>query len=639
MSSKLNKIIYWIAIFLFTWVLISSLIYDSSQFYHLYKIISFIISLIVLMIWYLIYYYLKKKIPSNVSNKVKYLTLFVYVIIICIIELIIIKNLNVNPGWDFKVVFSTAEDLANKSIRNTVINNYFRYYPNNIFILLFEVICIRLGNLINISSMNTMYIVNICLINFSLVIFYLYLNKTKDYFHAFFGLILTFFFMPLFLYSPIFYSDTFSLFLPISILYIFSFINKNDNYVFWIILGILVFLSKEIKITALIIFIPLFLNYILSHPLKKSIINLSIVIIAFLSLNLVYNNMLLNKLNIEDNNDYGSYPFTHWIMMGVEDKDAESYGKLNAIGGYNGLDYDNSRAQLTHNATIKYNIDTYRNRVSKLGIIGYFKYLSRKVSQTWSDGHYYSDVALSINNIDNSDLYQFLYQKEPSKSIFTYVSSGIQIALLLSIILSSILLLKEQEKKLNIYHLTLIGLLIFFLFWENRSRYLYNYIPIFILTIIELYDMINLKKVGKLKMFKFIKKMFKKYKELIMYGIFGVLTTLVNIVVFYLLDKVGINTYLNNTIAWILSVLFAFVTNKFFVFESKAKDKKTIFKEGTSFFTARIFSYFVDMFTIYLLFQVMGINKMISKIISNVIVIIINYVLSKLFIFKKKEVK
>lgn len=127
-----------------------------------------------------------------------------------------------------------------------------------------------------------------------------------------------------------------------------------------------------------------------------------------------------------------------------------------------------------------------------------------------------------------------------------------------------------------------------------------------------------------------------KNKEIIKYLIFGILTTLVNILCFYILDKLNIDIYINNTISWIVSVIFAFITNKLYVFESKSLDIKTIFKEGTSFLGARIFSYFVDMGTIYLLFDGLRINKLISKVVSNIIVIIINYIFSK-FIFKKKE--
>ena len=136
---------------------------------------------------------------------------------------------------------------------------------------------------------------------------------------------------------------------------------------------------------------------------------------------------------------------------------------------------------------------------------------------------------------------------------------------------------------------------------------------------------------------KKIIELMKKYKEIIMYLIFGVLTTLINIVSFYIMDKLGIALYVNNTIAWILSVLFAFITNKLFVFESKDKNPKIILKEGISFFGFRLLSYFVDMLCIFLLVDVFKINKLIAKVVGNVIVIIINYVFSKLFIFKKEE--
>lgn len=132
-----------------------------------------------------------------------------------------------------------------------------------------------------------------------------------------------------------------------------------------------------------------------------------------------------------------------------------------------------------------------------------------------------------------------------------------------------------------------------------------------------------------------IKELIKKYKEIIMYLIFGVLTTLVNIVSFYIMDKCNINLYVNNTIAWILSVLFAYITNKLFVFESKSLEPKIVIKEGLSFFGFRLISYFMDMLCIFIMVDIFSINKMISKIVGNVIVIIANYIFSKLFIFRK----
>lgn len=128
---------------------------------------------------------------------------------------------------------------------------------------------------------------------------------------------------------------------------------------------------------------------------------------------------------------------------------------------------------------------------------------------------------------------------------------------------------------------------------------------------------------------------YNKYREVLMYLIFGFLTTLVNIGSFYVLDKLGLNLFINNLISWTISVIFAFVTNKSIVFQSNSK-KVDALKEFISFMSARIFSLFVDMILIYLMVDVLSISKMISKIISNIVVIVINYVFSKIFIFRKK---
>lgn len=128
---------------------------------------------------------------------------------------------------------------------------------------------------------------------------------------------------------------------------------------------------------------------------------------------------------------------------------------------------------------------------------------------------------------------------------------------------------------------------------------------------------------------------FNKYREALLYLFFGGCTTLVNIVAFYIVRKFGVSTYITNIIAWFLSVVFAFITNKLFVFESKNTSIKDSFKECFSFFLFRVISLVFDMGIMYLLIDLLNINEMVSKVFSNIFVVIINYVFSKLFIFKK----
>lgn len=135
-----------------------------------------------------------------------------------------------------------------------------------------------------------------------------------------------------------------------------------------------------------------------------------------------------------------------------------------------------------------------------------------------------------------------------------------------------------------------------------------------------------------------ILELLKKYKEVIMYLIFGVLTTVINIVGFYIFTRFcSMNLYVSNVIAWIVAVTFAFITNKLYVFESKDRNMGTLLKEGISFFGFRLLSLGFDMGFMVVAVEWLHINDMIAKVVSNVVVIVLNYAFSKVFIFKKKE--
>ena len=123
-----------------------------------------------------------------------------------------------------------------------------------------------------------------------------------------------------------------------------------------------------------------------------------------------------------------------------------------------------------------------------------------------------------------------------------------------------------------------------------------------------------------------------------MYIFFGICTTLVNVIVYYICAHIfDLSTALGTALAWFLSVLFAYITNKIFVFESKTNGRKELVKEVSSFFGARILSYVIDMAGMYLLVSILLTNKMFAKVVMNVVVIILNYIFSKLFVFQKKK--
>lgn len=128
----------------------------------------------------------------------------------------------------------------------------------------------------------------------------------------------------------------------------------------------------------------------------------------------------------------------------------------------------------------------------------------------------------------------------------------------------------------------------------------------------------------------------KKYREVIMYLIFGVLTTLVNIAVYWLLASVlGLHYMAGTVIAWIVSVAFAYVTNRVFVFKSKAHGAAAVLREIGLFVGCRLLSGVFDVVCMFVSVDLLHINDMLAKLLSNVVVVILNYIFSKLLIFRK----
>ncbi len=159
---------------------------------------------------------------------------------------------------------------------------------------------------------------------------------------------------------------------------------------------------------------------------------------------------------------------------------------------------------------------------------------------------------------------------------------------------------------------------------------------------------------------KIIDKLFTK--EIVTYVFFGVMTTVVNLITFYMFKQIfvsigwegvfntiipegsslhrlfiGGTDYLDaNFIAWVVGVVFAFVTNKLWVFDSKSWAPSVAGKEFTGFMGARIFSFVVETISLFVLVTLLSVNDFVAKIIVGIVVVILNYIFSKAFIFKKK---
>lgn len=137
---------------------------------------------------------------------------------------------------------------------------------------------------------------------------------------------------------------------------------------------------------------------------------------------------------------------------------------------------------------------------------------------------------------------------------------------------------------------------------------------------------------------------YRKYEEVWNYLIFGFLAFVVNMAAYWISAKAlhadsttPIKVQIATAIAWVVAVIFAYWTNHSFVFKTKLHSMKDFYREFGAFVGARIITYIMEIAIMFVLPTLFGMNDLIAKLVSNVIVIISNYIFSKLWIFKKKD--
>lgn len=133
-----------------------------------------------------------------------------------------------------------------------------------------------------------------------------------------------------------------------------------------------------------------------------------------------------------------------------------------------------------------------------------------------------------------------------------------------------------------------------------------------------------------------MKQAFLKYREIIFYIFFGGCTTIVNVILYYISTRwIGINIVGSTLLAWWVSVLFAYITNRIIVFRSHNKEIRAILFEFAFFVACRLLTGFLDIIIMYLFVERLGVQDMMMKLLSNLIVVLTNYIASRLLIFKK----
>ena len=357
---------------------------------------------------------------------------------------------------------------------------YFKIFPNNIASLLIVTFAMKLFNTNVIGA----YVINIIFIFLAAIFTVLVARKLGGERLGINTIILLICFMPMYLNSPIVYTDTLSIALPISIIYfwILAKENKDSNkkkfYIYLSIMAVISVISYNIKANAVIVLIAIFIDSIFCE--KKMFKQLFLVFLIFV-VGMLITNKVIEKAVIQDSrkNNY-EFPLTHWVMMGLCLPESEGGTAIN-YGSYSQADADFTALQTTYQDKKDANIRVIKERIKNFGFVGYIKFLLKKFNYVWNDGTYY---VLPIIGWDTLNKESLLYKVVLGDLSYKFVRPFMTYFNNIIFILALYLIIKEVIRKdkndiVRIIGISIVGIAIFLLIWEARARYIYLFIPLF----------------------------------------------------------------------------------------------------------------------------------------------------------------
>lgn len=384
--------------------------------------------------------------------------------------------LAVTTSWDTEAVFRGAINLIEQGhLANHT--DYFHVFPHNLGVvsalqLLFTIFSAE--KIQDFYLIATIY--NALSITTGLGFVYLICREHQGVKTAFLALCLGTCCIPLYFYTPIFYSDTLSLpFVAISY-YLYLQIQKSQTLKQKVLIAAIFALmcaaGTLIKFTVLIVAIAILIDLTLKAKLKKNLLVISIAAACIYILLSCFNYYRENYLLDKNLSEQKEVPHTHWVMMG-----------LSGNGAYNGSDYGYTHSFPTIETRTQATIDRIHDRLHEYGFDGYMEFLHRKQQVNFGSGIYGVNEMIDDGPLRPNALHQVALDSGKYYEIFRHLAQGFHIFLFLLIALSALYDAATRThsalSKLTL-RLSITGIFIFLALWEANSRYILNFAPLFI---------------------------------------------------------------------------------------------------------------------------------------------------------------
>lgn len=415
--------------------------------------------------------------------------------ILLALQIYICFNIFFITGWDSgSYVIPAARALAEHGDTKAY-QEYLSMYPNNLFLVNIYYFILKINNIAGIFTgdyqLMSIVICNCVISSFTCRLIYVIGSKKFDDRYAFIGYVIALILIGMSPWMVVCYSDSFALFIPIFIIYMYM--NERIPYsIRYLMIFVVGYLGYCIKPQVFIVVIAIIvvesikkIGQTSMRALKKDVINICIsgIIIAILSSG-------LHDLYRGEGFDFDSdkkIGITHYFMMGLNPKD---------LGVWSGEDVKLSISCKNQEERTKKNIEKSRERLTNYGIIGYLKLLSKKILTNYNDGtfawgvegNFYAIVPEDINTSVSGKLKKIYYNGALYSCFFYLVEQCIWILVIVLSGIRTVYVVITKDYKMDYEYLviilSIIGLTVFQLLFESRARYLYIYIPVFILVAI-----------------------------------------------------------------------------------------------------------------------------------------------------------
>ena len=481
-----------------TWILVLLLFFENALEYECKK--EFFISNICIALLFLVacigWFFIKKTLAFNrLSGLIlQYADRIVIIIAISFffLQLYISYNIFFETGWDSGAyVIPAARLVSQHAEMPESINNYFSYYPNNLFLVNIYALILKVNQKIGIfcgeEQLMSIVFCNCLISSITCLLTYKIGKKITNISYAFVGYLISLTLIALSPWGVICYSDSFVLFIPVLILYVYV----SAIPVFWKTMGLFIcgYIGYSIKPQAVICLIAVLIVCVLQ--IDRTTIRRKNVFRCFCGV--AVSALLITCMSYALDRVYEKEGFildpqkkigiTHFLMMGMNP---------DTLGVYNGEDVEISHECQTPQERTQKNLEVVRERLKSYGMGGYLKLLSQKMLTNFNDGtfawgnegSFYAILKADKNTAIAPRLKATFYN---DGAHFWLYSGMVQIVWIIVLILCffksiiSVFNKDKMEKADGVICLSLIGIIVFELLFEARARYIYIYVPLFIL--------------------------------------------------------------------------------------------------------------------------------------------------------------